>query len=118
MIADDHRADPEQLQADGAGLRGGQLGALGAVLQACGFARRRLRMLLFWETTILLLFGSALGGVTALVTAIPHVGAHVPWGSLVVTLAAVLGAAAMSNALAVQLALHTPLLPAVKGERA
>ena len=88
-----------------------------AVLQACGFARRRLRMLLFWETTILLLFGTALGGVTALVTAIPHVGAHVPWGSLVVTLAAVLGAAAMSNALAVQLALHTPLLPALKGER-
>ena len=66
----------------------------------------------------MLLFGSALGAVTALITAIPHIGADVPWGSLAVTLAAVLGAAAVSNALAVQLALHTPLLPALKGDRA
>ncbi|MFP6591671.1 MAG: FtsX-like permease family protein [Candidatus Latescibacterota bacterium] len=89
-----------------------------AVLQACGFARRRLLLLLFWETTLLLLFGSALGGITAVITAIPHVGADVPWSSLAITLAAILGVASLSNAFAVLLALHTPLLPALKGERA
>jgi hypothetical protein len=41
----------------------------------------------------------------------------VPWSSLAITLAAILWAASLSNAFAVLLALHMPLLPALKGER-
>ena len=90
-----------------------------AAWRACGFSRTRLRSILVLENAFLLLAGAAIGTVAALVAVAPHLAVHlsgVPWGSLAVTLAAVLGFGVCAAAAASGFALRQPLLPALKRE--
>ena len=90
-----------------------------AAWRACGFSRARLRSILVLENGFLLLAGGAIGTVAALVAVAPHLAGHlggVPWGSLAVTLGAVLAFGVAAGAAASGFALRQPLLPALKRE--
>ena len=87
-----------------------------AVQRAFGFTRRRLYRMLLTESGVLLVVGVALGSGCALVAVLPHLGevSAVPWKSLALTLALVVGVGMTSAAIAALLALRVPLLPALK----
>lgn len=90
-----------------------------ALLRAVGFRRGRLARLVTLENVALLVGGLALGVVAALVAVLPHLlsgGAAIPWGSLAVTLGAVLAAGLLAGLFAVRATLRAPLLPALRGE--
>lgn len=89
-----------------------------ATLRAFGFRRSRLAWLVLAENAFLLLVGLAVGSGAALVAVAPNLrGGHVPWTSLLLTLAAVWVVGMLSSVLAVRGTLRTPLLPALKAER-
>ena len=88
-----------------------------ATLRAFGFRRNTLSLMLLAENGFLLLIGILIGTVSALIAVAPHLttpGAQVPWFSLVMTLISVFLVGMAASAIAVSLALHRPLLPALK----
>ena len=90
-----------------------------ATLRALGFRRRSLGWLVVAENGFLLILGVLIGCVAAFVAVAPHLiqgSALVPWGSLVLTLAAILVVGMLACAAAVRSALLAPLLPALKAE--
>ena len=90
-----------------------------AALSALGFRRSLLSGLLFVENGFLMTTGMAIGVVAAIVTTVPHASAGgVPSTSLLATLGLILGAGLAAGAAGIVVALRTPLLPALKRERA
>jgi ABC-type antimicrobial peptide transport system permease subunit len=95
--------------------RRGELG----VLRAVGFRQPALRWLVFSEHALLLALGLGVGVVTALVAVAPSLrspGAEVPYGSLAVTLAAVLISGMAWTWAATSLAIRGPLMAALRVE--
>ncbi len=90
-----------------------------AALRTMGFRRLLLSGLLFTENGFLMSAGVVIGGVSAVVTTVPHstVG-ELPWGSLLATLCAIFGAGLAAGAVGIFVALRIPLLPALKREGA
>jgi hypothetical protein len=88
-----------------------------ATLRAFGFRRTSLAWLVIAENAFLLLVGISVGTAAALVAVAPRLASlHVPWLSLLVTLAAILAVGMLSSIAAVVGALRVPLLPALKAE--
>jgi hypothetical protein len=90
-----------------------------ALLRAVGFTTRALQWMLISEHATLLALGLAVGVLSALVAVVPALhspGAGAPFGSLAVTLAAVLASGFVWVSLATALALRGPLLPALRNE--
>ena len=90
-----------------------------ATLRALGFRRRSLGWLVVAENGFLLILGVLIGCVAAFVAVAPHLlegSALVPWGSLTLTLVAILAVGTLACVAAVRSALATPLLPALKSE--
>ncbi len=90
-----------------------------ALLRALGFTTRALQWLVISEHSILLALGLAVGVVAALVAVVPALhapGAGAPFGSLAITLLAVLASGFVWVYLATALALRGPLLPALRYE--
>jgi ABC-type lipoprotein release transport system permease subunit len=89
-----------------------------ATLRAFGFRRSSLAWMVLAENAFLLTVGMGIGTVSALVAVAPRLATiHVPWASLLGTLAIVLAVGMLSSVLAVRGALRIPLLPALKAER-
>ncbi|MBT5831001.1 MAG: ABC transporter permease, partial [Candidatus Latescibacteria bacterium] len=88
-----------------------------AALRAFGFRRKSLSHMLLIENGFLILMGLAIGTVSALVTAAPHLlGYAVPWQSLGLTLLMILEVGLIVGTVAVYFALRMPLLSALKRE--
>lgn len=90
-----------------------------ALLQAVGFARRRLGAVVMLENLLLVAGGLVLGAAAALVAIFPHlVGdtAAIPWRSLTVMLGLVLAAGLIAGLAAVRATLKAPLIGALRGE--
>lgn len=90
-----------------------------ATLRAIGFKRPMLRWIVFAEHGALLLLGLACGVVCGIVSVTPALlspGARVPYTSLTVTLAAVLGSGLLWTWLASVAALRGPLLAALRND--
>jgi len=86
-------------------------------MRAFGFRRSRLARLVLAENAFLLLTGMGLGTVSALVATAPRLaGEHLPWASLLATLAVVVLIGMLSSVAAVAGTLRVPLLPALKAE--
>lgn len=88
-----------------------------ATLRAFGFRRGRIAAMVVAENGFLLLSGVAVGTVSGLLAAAPHLGGRLPWGPLAATILAVVAAGLLSCAAAVRSALKAPLLPVLKEER-
>jgi hypothetical protein len=91
-----------------------------AALRAFGFRRRRLGRMVLVENAFVLLLGIVLGSGAALLAVAPYVAAgggagQVPWGSLLLTLAAVAAVGITACAWAAHRALRAHLLPSLKG---
>ena len=90
-----------------------------ALLQAVGFNRSSISWLVLAENGFLLLFGIAIGTVTALLAVLPHLlsgMAQPPWATLSVTLLLILGVGLVAGAAAVAASLRSPLTPALRGQ--
>ena len=90
-----------------------------ALLQAVGFNRSSISGLVLAENGFLLLFGIAIGTVTALLAVLPHLlsgMAQPPWATLSVTLLLILGVGLVAGAAAVTASLRSPLTPALRGQ--
>jgi len=90
-----------------------------ALLRAVGFRNRSLQWLVLSEHWLLLLLGLACGVVAGLVAVLPALrspGADVPYGSLTLTLSAILVNGAVWTWFAAKLALRGPLLAALRNE--
>jgi hypothetical protein len=89
-----------------------------ATLRAFGFRRASLAWMILAENGFLLLVGLSIGTVSALAAVAPRLATvHVPWLSLLITLAAVALVGMAASLAAVRGALRIPLLPALKAER-
>jgi len=88
-----------------------------ATLRAFGFRRSSLARMVVAENGFLLTTGILVGAAAGLVAVAPHLSGHLPWPALAGTLALVFVVGIAAGALAVALALRTPLLPALKAER-
>lgn len=89
-----------------------------ATLRAFGFKRQVLLHMLFLESTFILTVGMLIGVVSGVV-AVLGFGAHLnslPWFSLSITLLFIFGFGIIANAIAVTLALRSPLLSTLKSE--
>jgi ABC-type antimicrobial peptide transport system permease subunit len=89
-----------------------------ALLQAVGFRRRRLALLVLLEQAALLLAGLATGALAALVALAPHLlagGAGIPWWSLATTLAVIFAVGLLAGSIAVKAVLKAPVLAALRG---
>ena len=90
-----------------------------ALLCAAGFPRTTLAALVVLENMLLLVLGLACGGLAALVAVLPHLldrGATVPWASMAVALAMILGAGLLASLAAVRTVVRAPLLEALRRE--
>jgi putative ABC transport system permease protein len=90
-----------------------------ALLQAVGYRRKHLALMLLAENLLLLVWGLAAGTVTALVAILPAYasrGGHLSAVSLAPLLLAVLAVGLVSSLLAVQAALRAPLLATLRSE--
>ncbi len=90
-----------------------------ALLQAVGFNPSSISWLVLAENVFVLVFGIAVGTGTALLAVSPHLlsrFAEPPWGSLLLTLAAILFTGLIAGVLAVKLSLRGPLTPALREE--
>jgi ABC-type antimicrobial peptide transport system permease subunit len=90
-----------------------------ALLLAVGFRRRAVQMMVMSEHGALLLAGLAVGMVAALAAVLPALlspGSNVPYGSLALTLGAVLLSGAVWTWLAAAFALRGRLLDALRNE--
>jgi ABC-type lipoprotein release transport system permease subunit len=89
-----------------------------ATLRAFGFRRATLVWLVLAENAFLLVTGMLIGALSALAAVAPRLTVvHVPWSSLLATLAVVLGVGMLSSVVAVYGALRVPMLPVLKAER-
>lgn len=91
-----------------------------ATLRAFGFPLRFLGRLVLVENAFLLVIGTSLGTLSALLAISPRYllgAAQVPWSTLLPTLAAVLAVGMTASLAAVNAALRAPLLPALKQDR-
>ena len=89
-----------------------------ATLRAFGFRRQLLSKMLFMESCFLLIIGMLIGVVAGLVAILGSQG-HLPafpWLSLTITLLSIFGFGIIANAIAVFLALRSPLLSTLKSE--
>ncbi len=90
-----------------------------ATMRAFGFRSTKLSSILQFENGFLILLGILIGAVAALIAVFPHIAgttAQTPWGSLVVTLVAVLLIGLLAGAFAVAVILKLPLLNALRSE--
>ena len=88
-----------------------------AVLQAIGFGRPRLRRFVLTEHAALLFLGLAVGTGAAVLAVLPALlipGSQLPWGSLALTLLAVLVNGLLWTWLATRRALRKPLLDSLR----
>ena len=89
-----------------------------ATLRAFGFRRRLLSWMLFLESCFLLVIGMLIGsvaGLTAIFASQGHLPAF-PWFSLTITLLCIFGFGIIANAVAVAMALRSPLLTTLKSD--
>ena len=89
-----------------------------ALMQACGFRRRRLSKLILFETAALLIAGLAIGSLAAIVVLLPHLlagGAAIPWLSLAAMLLIILLAGLLAGSIAVRACMRSSLVPALRG---
>jgi len=89
-----------------------------ALLQAIGFARRRVALLVLAENAVLLVGGLGVGTLSALAAVLPHLwvgGAHVPLGYLAIRLGGILCIGVAAGLTAVRSVLRSPLIPALRG---
>ena len=89
-----------------------------ATLRAFGFRRQLLSRMLFLESCFLLVVGMFIGIAAGLVASIASQG-HLPsfpWVSLTITLLFIFGFGIIANAIAVGIALRSPLLSTLKSE--
>ena len=89
-----------------------------ATLRAFGFSRRLLSRMLFLESCFLLTIGMLIGIVAGLVAILATHGHFptFPWISLTITLLFIFGFGIIANAVAVTIALRSPLLATLKSE--
>ena len=90
-----------------------------ATLRACGYRRSSLTAMVLAENAFLLVVGTLIGSLSALMAVAPRylVGdLQVPLGSLLLTLALVLVVGMLSSVASVLSALRVPLLPVLKEE--
>jgi ABC-type antimicrobial peptide transport system permease subunit len=90
-----------------------------ATLRACGYRRALLSRMVLAENAFLLLIGTAIGSLAALIAVAPRFAGgafSLPWGTLGLILLAVLAAGMVSSIAAVAGALRVPLLPVLKGD--
>ncbi len=87
-----------------------------ATLRAFGFRRQLLSRMLFVESSFLLVVGMLIGTLAGLVSVLGTQGYFpaFPWLSLIITLLLILGFGIIANAVAVALALRSPLLATLK----
>jgi len=89
-----------------------------ATLRAFGFRRRLLSRMLFLESCFLLVIGMLLGiaaGLVAIFASQGHLPSF-PWLSLTITLLFIFGFGIIANAVAVTMALRSPLLSTLKSD--
>jgi hypothetical protein len=90
-----------------------------ALLQAVGFNRLSISWLVLAENAFVLVFGIAVGALTAFLAVSPHLlsrFAEPPWGSLSLTLLGILFVGLLAGAIAVTVSLRGPLTPALRRE--
>ena len=90
-----------------------------ALLKAVGFRNRRIALLVLYENGLLMFWGLAAGTAAALIAMMPHLastGADVPWGGLVLLLAAVAVVGMATAGWAVRAAVGAPTVAALRGE--
>jgi hypothetical protein len=88
-----------------------------ATLRAVGFPRSRLGWMVLAENAFLLIVGVLIGTLSALIAAAPRLATiHVPWTSLLLTLALVWLVGMLSSIIAVRGAVRVPLLATLKAE--
>ena len=90
-----------------------------ALLRAAGYRPRHLATMILAENLLLLLLGLGTGTACALLAVAPAValrGGHLPVGSLMVLLAAVLTTGMVASVIATAVALRSPLLAALRSE--
>lgn len=90
-----------------------------AAMRAFGFRRYAVTAIVLLENTFLLVIGIGIGTLSGLAAVAPHLlsaGSQVPWGSLAVTLASVLGVGMVASAVGVLTQQRVPLLPVLKNE--
>ena len=90
-----------------------------ALLQAVGFGSSSISWLVLAENGFLLVFGTVMGALTALLAVLPHLlsgMAEPPWISLSGTLLLIIAIGLFSGAAALSATLKTPLLPALRRE--
>jgi ABC-type antimicrobial peptide transport system permease subunit len=90
-----------------------------ATLRAFGYRRSTLSWMVLSENAALLGVGISIGTFAGLVAAAPYLisaGSHLPWASLLGTLAVVFAIGMLASILAVAGTLRVPLLPALKSD--
>ncbi|GAB4452854.1 MAG: FtsX-like permease family protein [Armatimonadaceae bacterium] len=90
-----------------------------ALLRAIGYPSQTLHSLVLREHTLLLVLGLTIGVIAALLAVLPalrHPGAEIPYGTLAITLLAVFANGFLWTWASTTLALHAPLLPALRSE--
>ena len=90
-----------------------------ALLQAVGFGSSSISWLVLAENGFLLVFGTVVGALAALLAVLPHLlsgMAEPPWVSLLGTLLAIIAVGLLAGAAAVGATLKTPLVPALRRE--
>jgi hypothetical protein len=90
-----------------------------ALLRAAGFRRALVARMVLWENALLLVGGLAVGCLAALVALLPHLiggAAQLPWGSVTLALALVLGVGLAAGMAAVAAAMRAPILQTLRGE--
>jgi len=90
-----------------------------ATLRACGYRRSSLTAMVLAENAFLLVVGTLIGSLSALIAVAPrYLGGdlQLPLGSLLLTLALVLIVGMLSSVASVLTALRVPLLPVLKEE--
>ena len=90
-----------------------------ALLQAVGFGSSSISWLVLAENGFLLVFGTVVGALAALLAVLPHLlsgMAEPPWLSLLGTLLAIIAVGLLAGAAAVGATLKTPLVPALRRE--
>ncbi|MFI4873941.1 MAG: FtsX-like permease family protein, partial [Blastopirellula sp. JB062] len=90
-----------------------------ALLQAAGFRRNRLVLLVLLENAALLVAGLATGVAAALVAVLPHMfygAAGVPWAALATMLAIIFAVGLIAGISTARYSLQSPLIPALRGD--
>lgn len=90
-----------------------------ALLRAVGFQNSRIALLVLYENGLLMSWGLAAGTVAALIAMTPHLastGADVPWGGLILLLAAVAVVGMATAGWAVRAAVGAPIVATLRGE--